>query len=204
MPGSFHDLSNTPLNNFAVHPCSSDTGRGLPAVGKLVYRTDTPGLYVCTSTTPDATEAGGGTWEPVGRGVWLAYTPTITADTTNPTTNINFTAEGRYSVSGATVEVDMTFDVGFSAQGTGEYRFSIPVNSAVLSVRRYMGSGYVAGINGSVEERFIRVQHYGTGLVKAYYLNGTNNPVALGPGAPFNWTTTTTPTITMKLRYEAV
>lgn len=67
MPGyGYHDHSNNQAVNLAVHNAASDAERGLPAVGKLVYRTDSLSVQLCTATTPDPTLPGGGTWISLG------------------------------------------------------------------------------------------------------------------------------------------
>lgn len=62
MPTGYHDDSNNARYNFVLQSAASDTARGLPTVGKWVYRTDTSKVEVCTDTSPDATTNGGGTW----------------------------------------------------------------------------------------------------------------------------------------------
>jgi hypothetical protein len=86
MPTGYHDNSNNPTNNFVLHRTATDAGRGIPAVGKLVYRTDTSSPEFCTSTSPDPTLNGGGTWTRVlneatdGASVFDSgtFTPSIT------------------------------------------------------------------------------------------------------------------------------
>lgn len=63
---------------------------------------------------------------------WTAYTPTLTASTTNPT---NWTAYGAYSISGKTVHCKMRFVASASVTvGSGTYRFSLPVNAVSGSI----------------------------------------------------------------------
>lgn len=62
MATGYHDDSNNNRWNFVLHPCGTDAARGIPAVGKAVYRTDTSKVQVCTATTPNAGVNGGGTW----------------------------------------------------------------------------------------------------------------------------------------------
>lgn len=59
---SYREFSNGQLLNAALHVTSSDAGRGIPAVGKLVFDTRDSFVYVCTATSPNATLNGGGTW----------------------------------------------------------------------------------------------------------------------------------------------
>lgn len=62
MATGYHDDSNNNRYNFVLHNASTDAGRGIPAVGKIVWRTDTTKAEVCTDTSPDAGTNGGGTW----------------------------------------------------------------------------------------------------------------------------------------------
>lgn len=60
------DFSNNQLVNFAIQTASSDEGRGLPAIGKIVFRDDSTTIEVCIDTLPDPTLNGGGTWVEIG------------------------------------------------------------------------------------------------------------------------------------------
>jgi hypothetical protein len=66
MATGYHDDSNNPRYNFVPHVAGSDAERGIPAVGKIVYRTDSGDIEVCTATSPDPTLNGGGTWTAIG------------------------------------------------------------------------------------------------------------------------------------------
>lgn len=57
-----NDFCNNQILNAAWHVTDSDEGRGVPALGKLVFDTRDSAVYLCTSTSPDPTENGGGTW----------------------------------------------------------------------------------------------------------------------------------------------
>lgn len=88
MATGYHDDSNNPRYNFVPHTAGSEGARGIPALGKLVYRTDDAAYEYCTDTSPDPTLNGGGTWEPiVGSSsiLWTggAYTPTVVQDNTS-------------------------------------------------------------------------------------------------------------------------
>ena len=68
-------------------------------------------------------------------GTWTAWTPTLTASSSNPTAS-NVTAESRYMQIGKTVigKAQMTV----SAAGSGNYRIPLPVTprSTAVSARR--------------------------------------------------------------------
>lgn len=63
MPGAGgNSFTNNPIYDVVIHPAGSDAERGIPALGKEVYRTDLGVKQVCTSTSPNPTLNGGGTW----------------------------------------------------------------------------------------------------------------------------------------------
>jgi hypothetical protein len=127
MVTGYHDDSNNPRNNLVVHRAAANAERGIPAVGKLVYRTDTSALEVCSDTSPNPTLNGGGTWGGIGFGQWLSWAPTsiLTAVTTNPTNN---GSSSTYATSGTACAmlIQISFNAGFTA-GSGEYRINTPV-----------------------------------------------------------------------------
>jgi len=81
-------------------------------------------------------------------GVWTAYTPVLTAATTNPTIG-NGSIIGRYRMYGKTVHFAMEFVFGStSTAGSGAWSFSLPPGHNVTNA-----SGtpvFVANCNGSV------------------------------------------------------
>lgn len=61
-----NDFCNHQLHNAVMMNAASDEERGVPEVGKFVYRTDLATAQVCTDTEPDPTLNGGGTWVATG------------------------------------------------------------------------------------------------------------------------------------------
>lgn len=201
MPGPFKDNNNTGLFNFTVHPCSSVAGRGIPAVGKVVYRIDLQALYVCTSTSPDAGEVGGGTWEVVGGGVWTDYTPTLTAVTTNPTANVGHSIYGRWSRSNDTIDAQVYIQFDLSAEGAGGYRISLPVASRLSEPSaRLLGHGWLN--NGSDWTQCWALGGGVSGTVSNLLFTMTGGGNLVGPGVPWAWTGSQR-NIAVHFRYEA-
>lgn len=174
MPGSD---SNNPTYDFVPHPAGSDTARGLPAVGKLVYRTDTSALEVCTATTPDANTHGGGTWSPLGgsggSGV-QSWTPIVRSTSSNVLDVGTFGGSlGYYTISGNlvtakafvwwagsgctfgaanawwTVELPLAIsnDADIGPQGYGHIYDASVDEFRFVHAFRYNGSGYTSNLN---------------------------------------------------------
>lgn len=63
---------------------------------------------------------------------WTAYTPALTAATTNPTLGTGSAAHGRYTRIGRTIigRAIVAFGTSGVAAGSGSYRFSLPVMPA--------------------------------------------------------------------------
>lgn len=73
--------NNRPFWNFVFHRAATDDERGIPALGKIVYRIDLGYAELCVDTDPDPDLPGGGTWVPVGGGeVFADWTPTLDQD----------------------------------------------------------------------------------------------------------------------------
>lgn len=119
MPGAGgNSNSNNPTWDFVVHPAGSDAERGIPAVGKVVYRTDLSALQVCTATTPDATLNGGGTWSAGAGGVSGDCGITVTQGATifDSVGAADVPVFARYSIIGPRVFVEAS--LVFTAAGT--------------------------------------------------------------------------------------
>lgn len=74
-------------------------------------------------------------------GAWTAYTPTLTAVTTNPTLGTGGSATGRHVRIGNLMEVHATVVFGSSgvAAGSGAYRVALPV--ATQAAATILGTG---------------------------------------------------------------
>jgi hypothetical protein len=119
-------------------------------------------------------------------GAWTAYTPTLTAVTTNPTLGTGGSATGRYTQVDKTVTgwATITFGSGFTA-GSGIYSVSLPV--APLTTTIQAGSGRI-----KVASLYSRVNLFTTSTaVNLEYatniVNGSVAYVASGAGAPGTW-----------------
>ena len=75
---------------------------------------------------------GAGSWNPVGPGAWGAYTPALTAATTNPTLGTGGAITGKFIQIGKTVIgwALVTFGTSGTNAGSGAYFLSLPVASA--------------------------------------------------------------------------
>lgn len=192
MPTPYHDDSNTPRYNFVPHIAAGDTQRGLPVVGKLVYRTDTSGLQVCTSTSPDPGQNGGGTWAAVAGPTWSASTVTMLG-TGQPTWGTSNYTNRRWCQIGDFIHVTWYFTLssGFNA-GTYPYwwNFELPVSPNYYSIgagggfiyKPYVGYANVTAFmaQGTLGHAYVNL------VVAPDDAIGTNGIV--GEGTPWNWT----------------
>lgn len=80
-----------------------------------------------------------------GGSAWTAYTPTLTASTTNPTMGTGSSRVGAYQQVGKTVHVRVAVVFGTSgaAAGSGTYRVSLPVTAKTLTAGYHLGSSQV-------------------------------------------------------------
>ena len=138
----------------------------------------------------------------LGRGfadAWTAYTPTLTASTTNPT---GWTQTGYYMQAGKLVHVKGTLTAGGAmTAGSGTYRIALPVNaqtalgSAVLEGSTYLydnstGNAYSIAVPYAANAAYIQLV-YGTGGTGAF----------VGHNAPWVWAASDT--IQFAFSYEA-
>ena len=110
------------------------------------------------------------------QGVVMAYTPILTAVTTDPTLGTGSSSIGYYSLVGTTVTAWATIEFGTSsAAGSGELRFSLPLPATAP----YGADGFPVGV--------ATVFTSGTGVFTIYQLfaagNDTSNCRLLLDGA---------------------
>lgn len=110
--------------------CTSTTRPASPDEGMSIYETDTDRVLIWN----------GSTWlivcEP-----WQAYTPVLTAATTNPTLGTGSTASARYQRQYGLVTYQgvIVFGTSGTAAGTGDYSVSLPVTAATGISARHLG-----------------------------------------------------------------
>jgi hypothetical protein len=75
---------------------------------------------------------------------WTAYTPVLTATTTNPTLGTGSSQLGRYVAAGKwiTYQYRITFGTSGTAAGSGTYLISLPVAPATPVSNAYVGTGF--------------------------------------------------------------
>lgn len=84
-------------------------------------------------------------------GAWTAYTPTLTAATTNPTLGSGATQQGTYMQIGKLVVARFILAFGSSGSaGSGAYWVNLPVNSNGATATYGSGSFYRGGTFGVV------------------------------------------------------
>jgi hypothetical protein len=118
---------------------SSDSSRPPnPFESELIYRLD-KGCYEAADSA--------GSWREIprrdgGGSAWTAYTPTLTATSSNPTLGTGSTRTGAYMQIGKMVTVRVTIKFGTSgtAAGSGTYEVSLPVTAKTITVGRQQGS----------------------------------------------------------------
>lgn len=146
-----NDFCNRPQSNFVFQHAADDEGRGVPALGKVVYRTDSNVWEGCVDTDPDPTENGGGTWTALGGSAWTNYTPVLTASSSNPNLGSTGSITGRYTRAGSTCMAVVKAQFGGTgiSGGTGFYRVTLPLTQGASALGLLLGYGYVEdqGVN---------------------------------------------------------
>lgn len=143
-----HDDQNVSRINQVFHLAGTAAERGLSAIGKYLYRTDTGTVEVCTDVTPDEDLAGGGTWASLLTGItaWEEFTPNLTAGGGNPSIDIaGGGAEAGYITLGPLCVAWYYIQFGPSmTAGSGTWRLDKPVAAeATASGNWCVGSGLI-------------------------------------------------------------
>lgn len=188
MPGYLNDENNTRWN-FVPHTAGSDTERAIPAVGKVVYRTDLETLELCTATSPDPTEDGGGTWASLRfGGAWTSFTPNLTAVTTDPTYGTTGHSKvGRYiELPGGLIiaRYYFRFGTGMTA-GSGTYRFDKPVNAADTDAYS-IGFGHIVD-NSTGATKVVSVENLGADKVDLLFTAAATPDGIVTHNQPWVW-----------------
>lgn len=109
---------------------------GHPAVGdRIIITCNSQGSWIAAGRLAEDTTSG----------AWTPYTPVWTSTgATSPVVG-NGVLKGRYAKHGRTVVCHIEFDTGTTTTpGTGDYRFSLPVQAANLGFA-FIGHAYIAG-----------------------------------------------------------
>ncbi len=88
------------------------------------------GMCAYLEDTDVITIYSGSAWYSIGPfGAWSAYTPALTASSSNPTLGSGSSATGRYQRVGRNVsfQAQISFGTSGTAAGSGTYRISVPV-----------------------------------------------------------------------------
>lgn len=122
-------------------------------------------------------------------GAWTAYTPALTAATTNPTLGTGAAQIGRYTQVGKFVigYFQINFGSAGTAAGTGSYFISVPVamaNNAVFPIGRFNA---VNGANAASADLYFQTSTTLSPIYHATWPTGTLTPVAAA--APWAWGT---------------
>lgn len=188
MPGyhtftSGETLTAANVNSFlmqqCVIQCLSTAKPSSPADGMTIYCTDTTTYMVYLS----------GTWENLATlGAFKSWTPTVTADTTNPTFSVK---TGKYCKFGRMVFVEAAFT--FATTGSGTYSCTLPFPTA--SGFRFFGNAMIEDVSASAAYVATAVGFASSNLVDRFRIptattaiNWTNtSPFAVSTGDFFHF-----------------
>lgn len=170
-----------PLLQQTTVPCTSGTRPSSPPDGMRIYETDTR-TYRAWNSTLSA-------WISDSSNTVIAYTPTLTAATSNPTMGTGAIRLGWYSRSqGNLIDYHwwIKFGTSGSAAGSGQYQISLPVTAlGVFGTAAPESTG-----NGIIRD------DSATNLQQAsWYIPGSDLTVAVGMAsngvlrndAPWTW-----------------
>lgn len=113
-------------------------------------------------------------WDGTSLGAWVAYTPVLTAATTNPT---GVVGTGAYMTDGKTMHYRIHFPAG-TANGSGNYAFSLPLPTSVTQNVGTLieGGGSMIGVAacaGGSTAAFVILQAGGTTALWSGGFGGT-------------------------------
>lgn len=171
-------------------PTTSSTSSGLN--GKMAYGAYAGHRFYVNGTERVAVDTNGlitGTGTSLG--AWTAFTPTLTASTTNPTLGTGSTASGYYIQIGkmVVVRIGLQFGTSGAAAGTGTYTIgALPVSAATsgAGTTRQVGPIMLYDASANVVWTGGQAEMSGTTLTNLYYGNGTTL-TAVGAAAPWTW-----------------
>ena len=176
-----------------VITCTSTTRPASPDEGMTIFETDTDRVLLWNGTA----------WLVVTE-PWQAYTPVLTATTTNPTLGTGSTASARYQRQYGVVAYQGIIQFGTSgtAAGTGDYRISLPVTAQTGITNRRLGT--VTAYDNSTAEVNVAVA-YLVSSTTAGVLYASGHPKGAiayyGASTPISWAASDA--IEFTLTYEA-
>lgn len=132
--------------------------------------------------------------------MWQAWTPALTASTTNPTLGSGSSAVGRYVQNGTTVIgwAHIAFGSSGTNAGSGTYRVSLPVTPKTETVEHVIGSGFIwPGTGGAVPSTIFEIP------ASATYMHFRAGGIAIDHSGYGGNAWTTTGEIDVSFTYEA-
>ena len=129
--------------------------------------------------------------------VWQSYTPTWTADTTNPAIG-NGTLAGRYVVIGKLCTYVLGLVMGTTTTyGSGNWAFSLPINAVNTAGIYFLGVAHLRKAGSGNYERIVQIAPAvsvstislfidPTQGSNSFYISGTN-PFTWGDGSTLNF-----------------
>lgn len=123
----------------------------------------------------------------VSTGVWTAYTPTLTAASSNPFLGTGGNQLGRWTRSGRTISGNAFISFGPSGTplaGGGEYRIAAPVPSVNLGYNVVVGGGYLYDASANVMEQVVVAV---AATQTTYFVMFKNGAFGITDASPWGW-----------------
>ena len=122
-------------------------------------------------------------------GKWQSYTPTWTADTTNPAIG-NGTLTGRYIVIGKLCTYVLGLVMGSTTTyGSGNWAFSLPINAVNTAGINFYGVAHLRKVGTANYERIAEIVPANSVSVINLFIDPTpgSNSTNLSASVPFTW-----------------
>ena len=121
--------------------------------------------------------------------IWKAYTPTWTADTTNPAIG-NGTLTGRYNVIGKLYTYVHGIVMGSTTNyGSGNWAFSLPINAVNIAGINFYGVAHLRKVGVANYERIAEIVPVNSVSVINMFTDPTqgSNSTNISATVPFTW-----------------
>jgi len=121
--------------------------------------------------------------------IWKAYTPTWTADTTNPAIG-NGTLTGRYIVIGKLCTYVLGLVMGSTTTyGSGNWAFSLPINAVNTAGIYFLGVAHLRKVGSGNYERIAQIAPAVSASTISLFNDPTqgSNSLYISATAPFTW-----------------